>query len=469
MPPEIAAAGISAGATLINGFGGSLLAGHYGHKQHRYNLELMQRQQDYNLANMALQNQYWLSQTDYANALNLSNMQYQQDLSRAMYDYQFDKEAAYNDPIAQRARLVAAGYNPYTGIDTNSMSGSPSAVAPSYGSFGPSVPSSQPISAPVTDLSSILNATTNSLSSIVDNVSKLFLTAKTDAERKNIIQQTKKTISETVAQEIANQVNQMPYLDDQGQQVTLADGSPLSIAQAQGQGLTNKIIKECNNLDVMISNGEVDKALKEVELYIQENSKDTQVSTYSALLDVYKQNLNNAKKQYDLLDAQINKTKAETGFTEQNTANLKELLPWQKQQIKAQIKLMHDQGQLMAHQGKLFDAQRVNLGYQNKYLHAQTETDNELRSFRVEQLDLSNKQTASALAEFMPEVAHQMSQMGWITDKQAQKIFEASLRARDRRLNLQSLKDINYTINNIPFMDYVVQAAFTAGTKIPLK
>lgn len=469
MAGEVASAGIMAGASLINGISGSLLAGHYGHKQHRYNLEIMQKQQDYNLANMSLQNQYWRSQTDYANALNLSNMQFQQDLSKAMYDYQFSKEASYNDPAAQRARLVAAGYNPFQGIDSNSMAGSPSAVAPSYGSFGPSVPSSQSISAPVTDLSSILTATTNSLSSIVDNVSKLFLTAKTDAERKNIIQQTKKTISETLAQDIANQVNQMPYLDDNGQQVTLSDGSPLSIAQAQGQGLTNKILKECSNLDVMIHNGEVDKALKEVEKYILENSKDAQVSTYSSLLDIYKQNLLNAQKQFDLLDAQIKKTKAEVGNIDQNTTNLRELLPWQKKQIKAQIKLMHDQGQLMAHQGKLYDAQRVNLGFQNQYLRAQTETDNELRSFRVEQLDLSNKQTASALAEYMPEVALQMSQMGWITDKQAQKIFEASLRARDRRLSNQSLKDINYTINNIPFMEYVVQAALSAGTKIPFK
>lgn len=469
MPGEIAAAGITAGAALINGIGSSLLGAHYGHKQHRYNLETMQRQQDYNLANMALQNQYWRSQTDYANALNLSNMQYQQDLSRAMYDYQFGKQAAYNDPAAQRARLVAAGYNPFQGIDTNSMSGNPSAVAPSYGSFGPSVPSSQAISAPVTDLSSILNATTNSLSSIVDNVSKLFLTAKSDAERKNIIHQTKKVISETVAQDIANQVNQMPYLDDQGQQVTLADGSPLSIAQAQGQGLTNKIIKECKNLDIMISNGEVDKALKEVENYIKENSKDYQVSTYSALLDVYKQNLENAKKQYDLLDAQIKKTKAEASNIVQNTTNLKELLPWQKKQIKAQIKLMHDQGKLMVHQGQFFDAQRVNLGYQNTYLHAQTETENELRSFRVEQIDLSNRQTAATLAEYMPEVANYMAQMGYITSKQAQKIFIASQRARDRRLSNQDLKDINYTINNIPFMQYVVQAALSAGSKIPLK
>lgn len=469
MPDIVTAAGISAGAALVNGIGGSLLAGRYGHKQHRYNLELMQRQQDYNLANMALQNQYWRSQTDYANALNLSNMQYQQDLSRSMYDYQFDKIAAYNDPAAQRARLAAAGYNPYQGIDSNSMAGSPSAVAPSYGSFSPSVPSSSAISAPVTDLSSILNATTNSLSSIVDNVSKLFLTAKSDAERKNIIQQTKKTISETVAQDIANQVNQLPYLDDNGQQVTLADGSPLSIAQAQGQGLTNKIIKDCKNLDVMISNGEIDKALKEVEKYIQDNSKDNQVSTYSTLLDVYKQNLTNAKKQFDLLDAQIKKTKAEAGNIDQNTTNLKELLPWQKKQIKAQIKLMHDQGKLMAHQGNLYDAQRVNLGFQNQYLRAQTETDNELRSFRVDQLDLSNRQTASTLAEFMPEVANYMAQQGYITDKQAQKIFIASQQARDRRLSNQGLKDINYTINNIPFIQYVVQAALSAGSKIPLK
>ena len=469
MPGEVAAAGIMAGASLVNGFGGSLLAGHYGHKQHRYNLEIMQRQQDYYLANMALQNQYWRSQTDYANSLNLSNMQYQQDLSRDMYDYQFNRESAYNDPAAQRARLVAAGYNPYQGIDTNSMSGSPSPVAPSYGTFGPSVPSSQAISAPVTVLSSILNATTSSLSSIVDNVSKLFLTAKTDAERKNIIQQTKKTISETVAQDIANQVNQMPYLDDQGQQVTLADGSPLSIAQAQGQGLTNKIIKECKNLDVMISNGEIDKALKEVEKYIQDNSKDYQVSTYSTLLDVYKQNLENAKKQYDLLDAQIKKTKAETGNIDQNTTNLKELLPWQKKQIKASIKLMHDQGVLLAKQGKLADAQTVNLAYQDRKLHAETETENELRSFRVEQIDLSNRQTAATLAEYMPEVANYMAQMGYITDKQASKIFYASQRARERRLSNQDLKDINYTINNIPFMQYVVQAALSAGTKIPLK
>lgn len=469
MVPEVASAGIMAGASLVNGLGGSLLAGHYGHKQHRYNLEIMQRQQDYNIANMALQNQYWRSQTDYANSLNLSNMQYQQDLSRAMYDYQFDREAAYNDPSAQRARLVAAGYNPYQGIDTNSMAGSPSATAPSYGTFGPSVPSSQAISAPVTDLSSILSATTNSLSSIVDNVSKLFLTAKTDAERKNIIQQTKKTISETVAQEISNQVNQMPYLDDNGQQVTLADGSPLSIAQAQGQGLTNKIFKECKNLDIMISNGEVDKALKEVEKYIQDNSKDYQVSTYSTLLDVYKQNLENAKKQFDLLDAQIKKTTAETGNINQNTTNLKELLPWQKKQIKASIKLMHDQGVLLAKQGNLADAQIVNLAYQDKKLHSETETENELRSFRVEQLDLSNRQTAATLAEFMPEVANYMAQMGYITDKQASKIFYASQRARDRRLSNQDLKDINYTINNIPFMQYVVQAALSAGTKIPLK
>ena len=469
MPGEIASAAISAGAALINGIGSSLLGAHYGHKQHRYNLETMQRQQDYNLANMALQNQYWRSQTDYANALNLSNMQYQQDLSRAMYDYQFDRVASYNDPAAQRARLAAAGYNPYQGIDTNSMSGAPSAVAPSYGSFGSSAPSGFAISAPVTDLSSILNATTNSLSSIVDNVSKLFQTAKTDVERKNIIQQTKKVISETVAQDIANQVQKMPYLDDNGQQVTLSDGSPLSIAQAQGQGLTNKIIKECSNLDVMIQTGKIDKALKEVEKYIQDNSKDTQVSTYSALLNVYKQNLENAKKQFELLDAQINKTKAEIGNINQNTTNIKELLPWQKKQIQAQIKLMHDQGKLMAHQGQLYDAQRVNLGFQNQYIRAQTETENELRSYRVDQLDLSNKQTASALAEYMPEVAIQMSQLGWITNRQAQKIFEASLRARDRRLSNQDLKDINYTINNIPFIQYVVQAALSAGSKIPLK
>lgn len=111
LDPVTSSAIISGAASLVSGAGSAIIGG----KLNKKNRDFYERM------------------TNQQNAFNAEQAQLAYQRQRELYDYQFDKETAYNDPLAQVARMQRAGLNPALlsgsgAVDAGSVVASPSGV-----------------------------------------------------------------------------------------------------------------------------------------------------------------------------------------------------------------------------------------------------------------------------------------------------------------------------------------------------
>ena len=156
-------------------------------RQFRYQLALQSAQYDQNRQLTAYQNDYNAEQAALAFQRNQQaaaqaqswqqeNMQLESQLAYNNWKNSFDEQNAYNDPSAQRERLIAAGYNPQLAMGSvntlggSGFSSSASASAPSFSS-----PSATGSSSPVGLGSSASGESPDSLNYLISALSQIVL------------------------------------------------------------------------------------------------------------------------------------------------------------------------------------------------------------------------------------------------------------------------------------------------------
>lgn len=356
--PTIAAAAIGAGSSLLSGIG-NLIGGHTAFRR--------------------------------ARDLQAQQAQYAQEAATTAYNRQrtlISEQNAYNDPMAARGRLENAGYNPFlTNLDGSGQQlqagMSPMAAMPEapyqaagYGSnIGNDLASS---------FQQIMGALAQNRSSQADARLKDGMAVQQEMinNAKNedgtpmalnqciaAYQQSRVAENTAISLEIQNSISKMEqtflsstYHDEQGNTMPASEQGD-GISDSDGN-YTNYGFMQKNNLM---------KSVKEFDHIVAENAK---VWAETSVAD----------KSVDFMDKQMSKISAEID-------NMKELLPYQKMQLKAQARELYSRIAVNQTQAESNRASTV-LTYE------QAATERGLRSGRVANLnaDTANKNISAKVS-----------------------------------------------------------------------
>lgn len=347
--PQIGAALIGAGASL---FGGAVNSGNSWAKQ--------QRQNDWNVK---VQDYFLKKQQDYNDKINQQNFEWQ-------------------DESNVRARIEKAGYNPYLyngqasaqSVAGNSAGGPPSENMPSGydNSLGQGIANmgnsfSQVLGA-MQDYKNkdqeyqrngIADAYVNKMTGA--NAGVLGATSYAQIQQANSVANLNDAVK--FHQDMMNKIDQLPYIDQNGVPQTNPDGTPMTLAQANGLGISRQ-----NMINV-------EKAVKEISLLASQGKSidlDNIVKKWKLDNGYHVQELNMIKEQVRQLQSQIvlnnanaflARMQAKTqSFMQDNLFANTQYINTQNGQ--AQQRFLFDLSNL-ASQGDLFDKQSHGLGLDN--------------------------------------------------------------------------------------------------------
>ncbi len=125
----------------------------------------------------------WRTQARFQRDMQKDLMSHQAELNKQQYDYEFQKEAEYNSPSAERARLEAAGMNPALAYGGGASGGS--GVQASVGSVsGGSVGQAKPLSLAENSLDLTSLAQIQNMAAQSENLKAA--SRKTNAEAENL-------------------------------------------------------------------------------------------------------------------------------------------------------------------------------------------------------------------------------------------------------------------------------------------
>lgn len=347
--PQIGAALIGAGASL---FGGAVNSGNSWAKQ--------QRQNDWNVK---VQDYFLKKQQDYNDKINQQNFEWQ-------------------DESNVRARIEKAGYNPYLyngqasaqSVAGNSAGGPPSENMPSGydNSLGQGIANmgnsfSQVLGA-IQDYKNkdqeykrngIADAYVNKMTGA--NAGVLGATSYAQIQQANSVANLNDAVK--FHQDMMNKIDQLPYIDQNGVPQTNPDGTPMTLAQANGLGISRQ-----NMINV-------EKAVKEISLLASQGKSidlDNIVKKWKLDNGYHVQELNMIKEQVRQLQSQIvlnnanaflARMQAKTQrFMQDNLFANTQYINTQNGQ--AQQRFLFDLSNL-ASQGDLFDKQSHGLGLDN--------------------------------------------------------------------------------------------------------
>lgn len=347
--PQIGAALIGAGASL---FGGAVNSGNSWAKQ--------QRQNDWNVK---VQDYFLKKQQDYNDKINQQNFEWQ-------------------DESNVRARIEKAGYNPYLyngqasaqSVAGNSAGGPPSENMPSGydNSLGQGIANmgnsfSQVLGA-MQDYKNkdqeyqrngIADAFVNKMTGA--NAGVLGATSYAQIMQANSVANLNDAVK--FHQDMMNKIDQMPYIDQNGVPQTNPDGTPMTLAQANGLGISRQSMVN------------VEKAVKEISLLASQGKSidlDNIVKKWKLDNGYHVQELNLIKEQVRQLQSQIvlnnanaflARMQAKTqSFMQDNLFANTQYINTQNGQ--AQQRFLFDLSNL-ASQGDLFDKQSHGLGLDN--------------------------------------------------------------------------------------------------------
>lgn len=347
--PQIGAALIGAGASL---FGGAVNSGNSWAKQ--------QRQNDWNVK---VQDYFLKKQQDYNDKINQQNFEWQ-------------------DESNVRSRIEKAGYNPYLyngqasaqSVASNSAGSPPSENMPSGydNSLGQGIANmgnsfSQVLGA-MQDYKNkdqeyqrngIADAYVNKMTGA--NAGVLGATSYAQIQQANSVANLNDAVK--FHQDMMNKIDQLPYIDQNGVPQTNPDGTPMTLAQANGLGISRQ-----NMINV-------EKAVKEISLLASQGKSidlDNIVKKWKLDNGYHVQELNMIKEQVRQLQSQIvlnnanaflARMQAKTqSFMQDNLFANTQYINTQNGQ--AQQRFLFDLSNL-ASQGDLFDKQSHGLGLDN--------------------------------------------------------------------------------------------------------
>lgn len=347
--PQIGAALIGAASSL---FGGAVNSGNSWAKQ--------QRQNDWNVK---VQDYFLKKQQDYNDKINQQNFEWQ-------------------DESNVRARIEKAGYNPYLyngqasaqSVAGNSAGGPPSENMPSGydNSLGQGIANmgnsfSQVLGA-MQDYKNkdqeyqrngIADAYVNKMTGA--NAGVLGATSYAQIQQANSVANLNDAVK--FHQDMMNKIDQLPYIDQNGVPQTNPDGTPMTLAQANGLGISRQ-----NMINV-------EKAVKEISLLASQGKSidlDNIVKKWKLDNGYHVQELNMIKEQVRQLQSQIvlnnanaflARMQAKTqSFMQDNLFANTQYINTQNGQ--AQQRFLFDLSNL-ASQGDLFDKQSHGLGLDN--------------------------------------------------------------------------------------------------------
>lgn len=280
--PQIGAALIGAGASL---FGGAVNSGNSWAKQ--------QRQNDWNVK---VQDYFLKKQQDYNDKVNQQN-----------FDWQ--------DESNVRARIEKAGYNPYLyngqasaqSVAGNSAGGPPSENMPSGydNSLGQGIANmgnsfSQVLGAMQDyknkDQEYQRNGIADAFVNKMTGANAGVLGATSYAQIKQAYSVANLNDAVKFHQDMMNKIDQMPYIDQNGVPQTNPDGTPMTLAQANGLGISRQSMVN------------VEKAVKEISLLASQGKSidlDNIVKKWKLDNGYHVQELNLIKEQVRQLQSQI--------------------------------------------------------------------------------------------------------------------------------------------------------------------
>lgn len=347
--PAVGAALVGAASSL---FGGAVNSGNSWAKQ--------QRQNDWNVK---VQDYFLKKQQDYNDKINQQNFEWQ-------------------DESNVRARIEKAGYNPYLyngqasaqSVASNSAGGPPSENMPSGydNSLGQGIANmgnsfSQVLGA-MQDYKNkdqeyqrngIADAYVNKMTGA--NAGVLGATSYAQIQQANSVANLNDAVK--FHQDMMNKIDQLPYIDQNGVPQTNPDGTPMTLAQANGLGISRQ-----NMINV-------EKAVKEISLLASQGKSidlDNIVKKWKLDNGYHVQELNMIKEQVRQLQSQIvlnnanaflARMQAKTqSFMQDNLFANTQYINTQNGQ--AQQRFLFDLSNL-ASQGDLFDKQSHGLGLDN--------------------------------------------------------------------------------------------------------
>lgn len=218
LDPQIAAAGITGGLSLLGGLFGSKSKSDSQKETNEMNYKIAQE-------NNATSREIAAENNAMQVAMNRENNQFSSSEAEKAWQRQldmFNMENEYNDPAAQRARLEAAGFNPFVASSGSlaygqgaSGNGAPSASASSSG-ISPSMPQLQiPNIQPVPSvIDGMMIQTTDAISKIADAYAKVESGRKSDAETTEIYKLLDAKLRDIVADADQKEA-QKEYIDTQ--------------------------------------------------------------------------------------------------------------------------------------------------------------------------------------------------------------------------------------------------------------
>ena len=309
----ISAAIGAAGGLLSSLFGGES-AKKSAQRQYNYNRLLAEQQFGYNQRLMGQQNSFnqsaWNQSRDENRWLLANEQQYNKDMMALQNQYAlqnwrtaFDAENAYNDPSAQRQRLVDAGYNPQlangtvntlsgNGINAMPSSSNPSASAPSP--YSTSLPSSGLPQVGMADISSNIRNIVGAATDVVNTAVQYGLSKH---QAKKLAQETSESQARTIWQDMLNKISNSPYVDEAGHTIPdPSSGEPMTLETARQQGLARNIWKL---FDVQQSTFDLNQAKTILQGILNDEETKKNTWLYSTLEATYNQivsssNVNNA-------------------------------------------------------------------------------------------------------------------------------------------------------------------------------
>lgn len=325
-------------------------------RQFRYQLALQQAQYDQNRQLTAYQNDYNAEQAALAFQRNQQaaaqaqswqqqNMNLESQLAYNNWKNSFDEQNAYNDPSAQRERLIAAGYNPQLAMGSvNTLGGSGFSSSASSGAPSFSAPSATGGSSSVGLGSSASGESPDSLNYLISALSQIVDSSASATEKYSQIQYVKanarKTAADAFHQELENFYDSQVYRDSDGNSISDDNGQPLTLAGARQRGLVNNIIETGNKL-------KADTNLSKKQLDYYQTQIDSLKAKYPLEAANLSQTLTNLEHELDEIDARTGLAEEQTEYYKSVGANVdfqtqraRALLPYEKRKFAAETKLL---------------------------------------------------------------------------------------------------------------------------------
>lgn len=272
---------ISAGAGLVGGIINGSGSSHRMRVQRRQQEILMAKQNQYNTDAMYLQN----------------------TLANQNWRMQFDAENAYNDPVALRARLENAGFNPFVAAGTvgqTTAAANPQAIVPTapQTSGGQVAPS---------DFASAVSQGVQAGTAVANSI---FAGLQTREQIRNVAEDTKHKQLQNWLDQFTNEFWAAPYIDPK-------TGEPVG-GLAEDSPLTNRDVYQANIIE------QIKKTVQKLSTESDLNSKslDHLQQQIDFFRDTYHINVESAQQGLDNLRAEWDKINREADVAEATAANI---------------------------------------------------------------------------------------------------------------------------------------------------